>query len=400
MAQSAQLDQSSAEQLRTKLDDFVQTNRRALQITGLVAVAGATGALGGWLVVKGIAVGKGLAATNLTLATTGGVTAKAGAASLPALLAPQTTSTVGTVATNPAILNPATAAASLQGITNLLNNTATSGAALIDKVSALFTTLSPTVLPLAAGLVGGGAAGVGVAQRQVSKVQGQLSEQLLQTAALQSETAQMKSALSSTESKLSEIQATLIPPLQAAEPTPITTPEQLSPAPPDPAAQPSRQDRLEQINGIGPIFAQRLNEAGIYTIAALATQTPEALEAIIGTTRAGALFNPATWIAEAEQLAGEQENVVTKPERLAAPAVNTKSPATKSQATTLVLERLEAINGITSAIAASLNQAGILTYADLAAQTPTRVNTILGDSAPQRAQDVERWIAAAQSLVG
>ncbi|UCG24202.1 MAG: hypothetical protein JSW55_19120 [Chloroflexota bacterium] len=59
-------------------------------------------------------------------------------------------------------------------------------------------------------------------------------------------------------------------------------------------------EALEEINGIGPVFANRLNDAGIYTYAALASCTPEELQEITGVTR----WDPADWIAEAKILAG------------------------------------------------------------------------------------------------
>ena len=57
-------------------------------------------------------------------------------------------------------------------------------------------------------------------------------------------------------------------------------------------------DALEQINGIGPVFANRLNEAGIYTYSQLASSTPDELKRITGVTR----WDPADWIAQAVEL--------------------------------------------------------------------------------------------------
>ncbi len=307
MGQGAQLDQTLAQQVQTQIRDFTQTNRRALQITGLVVVAGVAGAAGGFLLVKGLTVGKGLAMTNVALAAKSGAAAKAGVAALPSLVAPTTASSAGTAAINSAMLNPTTAAASLQGMTNLLSNGVTGSVALVDKVNALFSTLSPTVLPLAAGLVSGGAAGVAVAQQQIRKVQEQVSEQIQEAAeTLQAETAHLQRILSNTENKLSTVEAMVTKPVQ-------------QPAQPS-TTRPASQDRLEQINGIGPVFARRLNAAGIYTLAALATQTPEAIEAIIGKTRASALFNPATWIAEAQALVSGQTGEETAPTTEVGPA--------------------------------------------------------------------------------
>ena len=61
-------------------------------------------------------------------------------------------------------------------------------------------------------------------------------------------------------------------------------------------------DALEEITGIGPVFANRLNEAGIFTYAQLASSSPEELTQITGATR----WDPADWISEASQLADNQ----------------------------------------------------------------------------------------------
>lgn len=58
-------------------------------------------------------------------------------------------------------------------------------------------------------------------------------------------------------------------------------------------------DVLEEIKGIGPVFANRLNEAGILTFRQLASSSPEELAEITGVSR----WNPKEWIAEAARLA-------------------------------------------------------------------------------------------------
>lgn len=62
-----------------------------------------------------------------------------------------------------------------------------------------------------------------------------------------------------------------------------------------------RADHLEDINGIGPVFAQRLNEAGINTFADLAAQTPERVKEIISPKNWQAV-DPEGWISQARQL--------------------------------------------------------------------------------------------------
>ena len=61
-----------------------------------------------------------------------------------------------------------------------------------------------------------------------------------------------------------------------------------------------KADHLEDINGIGPVFAKRLNEAGIFTFAHLATLTPERINEIISPENWQAI-NPAEWVAQAQQ---------------------------------------------------------------------------------------------------
>jgi hypothetical protein len=67
----------------------------------------------------------------------------------------------------------------------------------------------------------------------------------------------------------------------------------------DPVQQPMISEPLEEIKGIGPVFANRLNDAGINTFAALASTSPEEIQEITGVTR----WDPADWIAEAKRLA-------------------------------------------------------------------------------------------------
>lgn len=58
---------------------------------------------------------------------------------------------------------------------------------------------------------------------------------------------------------------------------------------------------LTEINGIGPTFARRLQEAGITSFAALSAQTPEYLKEV--TKAADWQANPMDWIAQAKALA-------------------------------------------------------------------------------------------------
>ena len=84
------------------------------------------------------------------------------------------------------------------------------------------------------------------------------------------------------------------------------TPRPLVVASSQPAALPLKKeptpdpDDLTMIKGIGPVFATRLNKAGIFTYAQLAAQKAEKVQFITQVTR----WDPADWIAEAAELAG------------------------------------------------------------------------------------------------
>jgi predicted flap endonuclease-1-like 5' DNA nuclease len=72
--------------------------------------------------------------------------------------------------------------------------------------------------------------------------------------------------------------------------------------PPAPAVERSSSpisDALEEIRGIGPVFANRLNEAGIFTYSQLASSSPDELARITEVKR----WDPEDWIAEAAALA-------------------------------------------------------------------------------------------------
>lgn len=242
-----------------QVQQFAQENRGTLQTVGIVVLAGATGTAIGMLLGKGVLAIKGAAMAKVS-------------------------------ATQAApLLNPTNAATSLQGTVNLLNSTAVNGAALVDKVTALLNALPGHTVALTAGAVGGGAVGVGVTRRQVRQVQEQLNEQVIQTEAAQAEKARLQSELVSIETNLNELQAKLT--------IPAVEPAVQAPSTPTTVAQ----DNLEVIRGIGRVFAQRLNAAGIYTFADLAAQTPQQLRAIIGPVRSAAMVNPEAWIAEARQ---------------------------------------------------------------------------------------------------
>jgi predicted flap endonuclease-1-like 5' DNA nuclease len=71
-----------------------------------------------------------------------------------------------------------------------------------------------------------------------------------------------------------------------------------------------RQQSLEQIRGIGPIYATRLREAGVQTFADLAQLPPERIVEIVLRDRdaSESLIDAEDWIRQARALAEEREN--------------------------------------------------------------------------------------------
>lgn len=218
-----------------RLQQWSAEQQLPLQTVGLVVLAGTTGMVVGVIAAKGILATKGATAVGAAL-----------------------TQHTGTAQSAAAILTGATT--------------------LPAKASALFQLLTQNALPITAGAVGGGAAGVGVMQGQVRRAEKRLDEQVAQTAAAQVEANRVQSALHSAETQLSQRQSPVAPSASVA---------------PNP---------LEQIQGIGPVFARRLHEAGIVTLADLATQTPEQVRAIAVTVRGGKLVNVQSWINQAQQM--------------------------------------------------------------------------------------------------
>ncbi|MBX3012990.1 MAG: helix-hairpin-helix domain-containing protein [Caldilineaceae bacterium] len=235
--------QMTGKALLSQWETFYQEHRSTIHTVGIIALAGATGTAIGFMVGKGLFAVKGVAVAKAST-------------------------------TQAMLIDPTAAAATLKGAVTMVGNTATQGAALVDKVTALLNTLSTNAIPLTAGAVGGSVAGVGVTRSQVRQVQAKLDEQAVQTAAAQAEVARVQSELATAVADLAGWQLKTAPPIA---------------------------DRLEDIRGIGQVMAQRLLAAGIVTFADLAAQTPAQIRAIIGTGRAAAMMNPEAWIAEAQQ---------------------------------------------------------------------------------------------------
>jgi branched-chain amino acid transport system ATP-binding protein len=66
-------------------------------------------------------------------------------------------------------------------------------------------------------------------------------------------------------------------------------------------------DPLEEIQGIGPVIAERLNQHGIYTFEQLAAQEPGSLSALLG-DQIQRLADEESWIEQARQLARQKQD--------------------------------------------------------------------------------------------
>lgn len=73
-----------------------------------------------------------------------------------------------------------------------------------------------------------------------------------------------------------------------------------------PAAPPVATDQLQEIQGIGQVFAKRLNDAGIFTFAQLAELSPERLREIIQPQEWQSL-DFAAWLTQARTLAQKSQ---------------------------------------------------------------------------------------------
>lgn len=68
-----------------------------------------------------------------------------------------------------------------------------------------------------------------------------------------------------------------------------------------PVAKKTSSDKLEAIKGIGPVFARRLNAAGINTYQQLVDTPPEKIRAIVD-AKPWQAVEPEEWVAQAREL--------------------------------------------------------------------------------------------------
>ncbi|NJN92737.1 MAG: DUF4332 domain-containing protein [Anaerolineales bacterium] len=128
--------------------------------------------------------------------------------------------------------------------------------------------------------------------------------------------------------------------------------------------KPVKKDRLEEIEGIGPVYAKRLNDAGIFSFAQLAEQSADRVREIINPEE-WQKIEPESWIAQAVILANP--------------------------------DHLEDINGIGDEYAQRLNQAGIYTFAQLVEAGPEQLRQIIDPEHWQKIEP-EKWIAEARQF--
>ncbi len=134
----------------------------------------------------------------------------------------------------------------------------------------------------------------------------------------------------------------------------------------------TRVDNLEDINGIGKVFARKLNAAGVMTFDDLARMPVERIREIIQ-PKAWQKIEPEAWVVEAATLSGGAIRAPIAPVRI---------------------DDLEAINGIGAVFAAKLNAAGIVNFEQLAATSPERIRDIINPEEWQKIEP-EAWVSEA-----
>ncbi len=140
-------------------------------------------------------------------------------------------------------------------------------------------------------------------------------------------------------------------------------------------APPPKPDNLTKIKGIGKVFQGRLYEGGIYTWEQLAGTDTERITAVIAPEEWQKL-EPDSWRSQAAVLARK-----------------------KRQTGGLMPDDLKVINGIGPVYEGRLNEAGIETFAALAASSVARIKEILDADELQTHQvEPSSWIAEAAGL--
>ncbi len=134
---------------------------------------------------------------------------------------------------------------------------------------------------------------------------------------------------------------------------------------------------LSAIRGVGPIFEQKLYNAGIGTYSQLAALSDAEVRAIVQ-PKPWQAFHHESWNDQARRLAEE-------------------TGTTGALWNGLIPDDLSRIKGIGEAYEQTLYEAGILTFADLAAMNVQELQSIVQREASQE-MDLGDWIARAREL--
>ena len=138
-------------------------------------------------------------------------------------------------------------------------------------------------------------------------------------------------------------------------------------------------DDLTQLEGIGPVYASKLNEQGITTFAELAAAEETTLAGIIAAP-AWRRVNYGDWIEQARlAAAGDDKGLDALQDRLF------RRPA----------DNLTLVHGLGPRSAEALNAAGITSFAGLAGASPQELDGILRDAGIRGGFDFDGWISEA-----
>jgi len=163
----------------------------------------------------------------------------------------------------------------------------------VTTTKPLISLVITNALALVGGTTAGGMVGYQVKKRFQNQEKEQLREELGQAKSQVEEASGLREQLAIAQARISQL---LKGSAEAAAPE----------APAERAI--AIADDLQNITGIGQVFAGRLNEAGISTFADLASANPAEVREIVSSGRVENMIDPEEWIAQARQLAGESED--------------------------------------------------------------------------------------------
>ena len=154
--------------------------------------------------------------------------------------------------------------------------------------SAALSRLLDLLLPGTIGAAGGGAAGAGLAQRQVKRALAPLRAQVGDLARQVMQVVGEPDTQAASEDRAQN---------KRDNTTAVATPN-IGPA----AGRRVGVKELQRIHGIGPRFAQLLADGGIDSLTQLAAADPDAVRALLQRSSAAPTAEPEQWIAEARVL--------------------------------------------------------------------------------------------------